>query len=152
VPRSLRLFRKGRVLASRQMSSSFVGCRNRSPAPALPPIFVISKAAPQPPLRFFDPSPFNGVAMHVAQFLHSFALGPHIEIIKARLPYRHRPSFPEDCLSVIAPPAPAHNPLRESLLHTLHGGRRVPNLETRLRSRFTFALISSPHLRYYRSA
>src|SRR5271154_3159728 len=37
--------------------------------------------------------------MHVAQFSHSFVLGPHIEIMKARLPHRHRLRFPEDSLA-----------------------------------------------------
>src|SRR5450631_113845 len=62
--------------------------------------------------------------MHVAQFLHSLVLGPHVEIIKARLPDGHRLRS----LSGIAPPAARHHRLCKALLYTLHRRRWGPDL------------------------
>jgi hypothetical protein len=48
-------------------------------------IFVVAKAAPWPLFGLLHRAPLHWIAMHVAQLLHSLVLGPHVEVIEARL-------------------------------------------------------------------
>jgi len=64
--------------------------------------------------------------MDVSQLLHPLALAPHIEIIKAMLPYMLRVPGKEFLLSPTAPlgELPQYPP-RESLLNRLHDAGRI---------------------------
>src|SRR5260370_4100623 len=64
--------------------------------------------------------------MHVTQLLYALALGPHVEIVEARLPNVHRTGIPERTLTVSPLTAgQAEDPLRVQLLYQLHHFGRV---------------------------
>src|SRR6266436_5845063 len=64
--------------------------------------------------------------MHVTQLLYALALGPHVEIVEARLPNVHGTGIPERTLTVSPLTAgPAQHALRVQLLYQLHHFGRV---------------------------
>jgi hypothetical protein len=81
-------------------------------------VSVAAIAAPRPLLRLLHKAFLHRVAMHIAQLFHSFALAPHMEVIKSLLPDVLRLALP--CRA----PNRVQNLPRESLLHDLHNCRR----------------------------
>jgi len=57
---------------------------------------IVPKARPWPVFRLLHQASFDGVPMHVPQFLDAPLFGPCIEIVIARLPKRPLPAAQRD--------------------------------------------------------